>query len=134
MDIESVRKFFERDRFVASSGISVESVNEREAVVFAPVEDRHLNAGDTVQGGFIFTMADFAFAVLANAKGRFTVSQNATVHFLKARRPAWLKARAYALNEGRNTALYAVDVFDDAGVKIAYVTVTGYLLGENGLK
>lgn len=55
---------------------------------------RHLNAAGTVQGGALFTLADFAFAVAANAGGVLTVSLQNSISFLRAAKPARLTARA----------------------------------------
>jgi hypothetical protein len=41
------------------------------------VTEKHLNAGGVCQGGALFTLADLAFAAVANSRGRLTLSLNA---------------------------------------------------------
>ncbi|MDR2133219.1 MAG: hypothetical protein LBP30_07740, partial [Clostridiales Family XIII bacterium] len=71
MDIalDKCRKFFGADRFAANAGIVIDAVNDDEVVCSMEIRDMHLNAGNIVQGGAIFTLSDFAFAVHSNLRG-----------------------------------------------------------------
>ena len=76
--------YFSADLFaVQACGITIEDVDENGAQCRMAVTATHLNAQGVVQGGAIFTLADFAFAVAANAGGAPTVSLGAQIHFLR---------------------------------------------------
>lgn len=61
-----MRKIFAHDKFVQLAGIELEEVNDDGATVTAAIGPQHLNANGSVQGGMLFSVADFAFAVLSN--------------------------------------------------------------------
>lgn len=86
--IEELREFFEADRFAAEMGAVITECGEGGATVEMDAGPRHLNAAGTVQGGALFTLADFAFAVAANAGGVPTVSLQNSISFLHAVKPA----------------------------------------------
>lgn len=131
MDIDKIRKFFEADRYCVYNGIEIAEVTEDYAVCRAVINNNHLNAGDGVQGGFTFTLADFAFAVHANARGKWTVSQNVNITYIKAPKGRVLYAKASPMHIGSRTVLYKVSVYDELGTDVAYVTANGYVLGDN---
>ena len=124
--IEELRKFFEADRFAAEMGAVITECGEGGATVEMDAGPRHLNAAGTVQGGALFTLADFAFAVAANASGVPTVSLQNSISFLHAVKPGRLTARAERVSETRRTCCYDVSVTDEAGNLTARMSVTGY--------
>ena len=127
--IEELRKFFEADRFAAEMGAVITECGEGGATVEMDAGPRHLNAAGTVQGGALFTLADFAFAVAANAGGVLTVSLQNSISFLRAAKPGRLTARAERVSETRRTCCYDVAVTDEAGNLTARMSVTGYRRG-----
>jgi acyl-CoA thioesterase len=44
------------------------------------INETHLNAVGVVQGGAIFTLADFAFAVASNSRGKIALAINAEIY------------------------------------------------------
>ena len=124
--IEELREFFEADRFAAEMGAVITECGEGGATVEMDAGPRHLNAAGTVQGGALFTLADFAFAVAANAGGVPTVSLQNSISFLHAVKPGRLTARAERVSETRRTCCYEVSVTDEAGNLTARMSVTGY--------
>lgn len=127
--LEGIRKFFQADRYAMLSGAVIESVGEDTAVCTMEVKDIHLNAGNVVQGGAIFTLADFAFAVAANSGGAFTVSLNNSVSFLRSPRGKLLKAEAKPVSRGKTIAVYEVKVTDELDTLVAVMTVNGFIKG-----
>ena len=124
--IEELREFFEADSFAAEMGAVITECGEGGATVEMDAGPRHLNAAGTVQGGALFTLADFAFAVAANAGGVPTVSLQNSISFLHAVKPGRLTARAERVSETRRTCCYDVSVTDEAGNLTARMSVTGY--------
>ena len=90
------------------------------------VEERHQNALGGVMGGAIFTLADFAFAVMVNNIHRPTVAQNISIIFLNSPKGKKMFAKAVCKKDGRTTCVVNVDVYDEEDRPIAQFTGTGF--------
>lgn len=128
--LDQIRACFSGDRFAADTvGISIDAAEPGYARCSMAVRPIHLNANSVPMGGAVFTLADFAFAVAANGHStRVTVTQQASVTFLAPSRGKVLVAEAKCLKAGRTACLYAVDVTDDLGARIAHLTVNGFTI------
>jgi len=126
--LEQIRACFAGDHFASEClGAVIEVAQPHHAVVSVKLCPSHCNALGNPMGGAIFTLADFAFAIAANGHSeRVTVSQSADIHFLSAAKGSELRAEARCVKAGHTTSLYAVDVHDELGTHVAYVTVSGY--------
>lgn len=116
------------DRFCRSSGMKITAISEGCAEGELLVEDRHLNGVNVVQGGAIFTLADFTCAAAMNSFGQQAVSLSASSSFVRPGLPPRLTARATLVNKGKTTAVFDVDVFSDDGKLVMHSTMTGFLL------
>lgn len=72
------------DRFAASIGAQLTEIREGYARAELTVEERHLNGANVCQGGVIYTLADLAFAGVANCHGILTLGINNSITFLKS--------------------------------------------------
>lgn len=72
----------QRDRASAGLGMVVEVNEPGHAVVSMPIRDDMLNGFDITHGGFVFAVADTAFAIACNDSDALTVSAGADVTFL----------------------------------------------------
>ncbi|MDR0528799.1 MAG: PaaI family thioesterase [Zoogloeaceae bacterium] len=130
-DLEAIRAFFSADRFAASCGVVIEEASKQSVCCFMPVTAAHLNAGNTVQGGALFTLADFTFAVHANLSflGKetesVTVGQSNQIVYLAAPRGDFLRARSTCLSSGRNISVFRVDIEDAEGRHVAEMLGNG---------
>lgn len=129
-DIEKVKAFFKDDKFAADMGIEILQADPEESICAFSVTPAHFNANGTVQGGAIFTLADFAFAVAANCGDSRTVSGAANITFVKPGMGERLYAKAKKVSAGKRTCLYSVRVTNEADVLIAHITVNGFVVGE----
>lgn len=127
MTIEEVRQHFAQDRFAQLAGIQIDSISDKSAVCSVVLHDHHKNALDTAQGGLIYTLADLAFAVAANAGEHTTVTLNSTIHFVAPGRGKKLIATAAVQHAGRHTSVYEVSITDENETLIAVATFTGYV-------
>lgn len=107
------------DRFAEHSGIELVAVEPGHAVTRLAVEPWHMNAIGVVQGGAIFTLADFAFAAASNSHGTVAVGVNASITFQSAARGGVLTAEAREVGSNPKLASYTVEVKDDAGRLVA---------------
>ncbi|TGE32049.1 PaaI family thioesterase [Desulfosporosinus sp. Sb-LF] len=123
-------KLLKNDRFATFIGIELVKMEPGYAVAKMNISKNHLNGVDMIQGGVIFTLADFAFAAAANASGHVTVGINANIAFLKASKGKTLIAEAKEVSVSKKIAHYNVDVFNEDKDHIAQVSVTGYKKSE----
>jgi len=79
--LESLNK---GDRFAESIGAQLTEIREGYAKAELTVEERHLNGAGVCQGGVMYTLADLAFAGVANSRGILTVGVNNTITFVKS--------------------------------------------------
>lgn len=129
--LEEIKSMFGNDRFVKLAGIVIDSISPDAAVCSMDIKDDHLNAMDNPQGGAIYTLADFAFAVAANSSGNPTVTLNGTIHYMSASKGKRLIAAASAKSSGKRVCVYEVLVTDETGAKIAFCSFAGYVTGNN---
>ena len=118
--LEQVQKVFANDRFATENGVVIDEVDDGYAKCSLEIQPHHLNAGGTVMGGAIFTLADFAFAVASNWNKPLNVSTTSQITFLGTAKGARLVAEARKVKEGRSTCYYLVDVSDDLGNPVAH--------------
>lgn len=126
--LEQVKERFSHDRFAVLTGIEITEAEVGRAVCVLPLRDDHMNSNNTPMGGAIFTLADFCFAVAANA-GRDdsdTVSQHMSITYLSPGKGKQLIAQAKCIKAGRRTCLYEIMVCDELGNKVAHATGNGF--------
>lgn len=124
--IEEVKEFFKNDRFATENGMSIDEIGENYAKCSVTITNRHKNAVGGVMGGVPFTLADFAFAVAANWKETGVVSLSSNITFVGNAKGERLIAEAICVKNGRSTNYYRVNVTDDLGNPVAFVTITGF--------
>ncbi|MEN6459124.1 MAG: PaaI family thioesterase [Thermoguttaceae bacterium] len=126
-DLDAVRARFKNDRFAATSGVELVELRPGYAKACLKIEDRHLNGVDIVQGGAIFTLADFAFAAACNSADRVAVAISTNLSFLEASRSGTLWAEAVENGRSTRIANATVRVTDDAGRLVALLQGTAYV-------
>jgi len=128
--LDGIRRFFKNDKFAEGANIELLSVSLGQARARMTLHPHHLNAYGTVQGGAIFTLADFAFAAASNSHGTVAVALNVSVTFMKAGRAGTLWAEARELSRNLKLASYTVEVKDDAGELVALFQGLAYRKSE----
>ena len=126
--LESAREFFYNDKYAVNTGVTLDSLSEDEAVCSLDITDDHKNAYGGVMGGVIFTLADFAFAVLSNQIHKPTVAQQVSINYLSAPKGNKLIAEATCRKSGRTSSIIIVNVSDDVGRDVAQFVGTGFKL------
>ncbi len=127
-DIEEAREYFKKERFATSNGMVLDDMTDDTATCSLKVNDTHQNALGNVMGGAIFTLADFAFAVLANQLHLPTVAAQININYLSIPKGDELTAVARLRKNGQRTSIINVDVTDSMGRDIAQFTGTGFKL------
>lgn len=129
IDTQALRDFFLHDEFARQNGIEIVDIAEGYARTQVRIEPRHLNAGGSVQGGLLFTLADLAFAVATNSHGTLTVTSAANITFIRGASTGVITAEAHELVNHRHLPFCEVRVTDDAGNLLAVFTASGYRKG-----
>ena len=125
---EEAARYFEGDKFAMITGVKLEELTDEYSLTSLVLGDIHKNANGGVMGGAIFTLADFAFAVLSNNIHMPTVAQQVSVNYLGAPKGSKLFAKAVCKKNGSRTLVINVDVTDDTGRDIAQFIGSGFKL------
>ena len=126
--VDEAKEFFYKDKFAVNTGITLDELTEDEAICSLKLTDEHRNAYGGVMGGVIFTLGDFAFAVLSNQIHQLTVAQQVDIHYLSAPKGDKLIAKATCRKDGRTSSIINVDISDDVGGDVAQFIGTGFKL------
>jgi acyl-CoA thioesterase len=116
---DELKRLFKDDHYAKLSNIELLTAGTGHATARMTLHPHHLNALKTVQGGAIFTLADFTFAVACNSHGTMAVALDVSIVFLKAASTGTLWAEAREVSKNFKVGLYTVDVKDDAGDLVA---------------
>ena len=106
----------------ATRGLGMELLEVRpgRATIAMTVRESMANGQGICHGGFIFALADSAFAFACNAYGPITVAQHCAVTFLRPGRVgARLTAEAVERTRTGRSGIYDVSVTRDDGTLIA---------------
>ncbi len=97
-------------------GMGIVRVAPGEAEIAMAVEPRMANGHGICHGGFIFALADSAFAFACNTYDQRTVAQHCAVTFLRpGRRGERITAHAVERSREGRSGIYDVTVRDGAG-------------------
>ncbi len=109
--LEVIARLFERDAFAQSLGIELIEVGPGACRVAMTLTPGMLNFHGMPHGGVIFSLADCAFAVACNSRGRAAVALSMDIHYVSAA-PAGSRLVAEAVEESLNgrTGLYRMTV------------------------
>jgi len=128
-DCQRLAALFEADNFVHANGIRTVEVRRGFARTEMMVESRHLNSVGIVQGGAVFTLADFAFALASNSHGVVAVSCQADISWFKAVRSGKLTAAAEEISRTRSLSTCLIRVTDESGELVALFKGVAYIKG-----
>ena len=100
--------------------IKIEAIGPGEAALSMTVTKAMTNGHGIGHGGFIFLLADTAFAYACNSHNQRAVAQHCSILYLKpAREGARLKAVAREVRRIERNGVYDVSVSDETGAAIA---------------
>jgi len=113
-------ELYAADRASQGLGMRLLEVRAGFARLQMHVRDDMLNGHRICHGGFIFCLADSAFAFACNAGRPVTVAAAVSIEFLRpARQGAELIATAQERSRGRRTGVYDIEVRELGGECIA---------------
>ncbi|MEM8496820.1 MAG: hydroxyphenylacetyl-CoA thioesterase PaaI [Pseudomonadota bacterium] len=108
------------DKASQGLGMSIQAMGEGRSELTMTVIDSMVNGHNICHGGFIFTLADSAFAFACNSHNQIAVAAGCTIDFL---RPASLgdvlTANAEAVHQGQRSGIYDITVTNQHGKLMA---------------
>lgn len=118
---------YARDAAARTLGITIEEVRPGYARLSMIATSAMVNGHDVVHGGFIFALADTAFAYACNSRNEANVALNAAISFTAPGRAGQrLIAIAQERSRAGRTGIYDVEVQREDGATIALFRGTSY--------
>ncbi len=125
--MEIVKKIMNRDRFCTETvGIEIIELTPGFAKTKLQIRESHLNGLGIIQGGVIFTLADFALAAASNSHGTAAVLVNSSISYFKAVSQGTLFAEAREESLNSKLATYIIRVATETNELIALMQATVY--------
>ena len=116
----AARDMYANDAAVQALGIAIDEVRPGFARATLRVRADFLNGHAICHGGFVFTLADTAFAYACNSYGRATVAAAGSIDFLRPVRAGdELTAIAQERSRSRRSGIYDVSVHNQNQTLIA---------------
>jgi len=128
---------YSRDRASQAMGMRIANSEPGRAELRMPVRADMLNGHAICDGGFIFTLADSAFAFACNSYNLTTVASGAAIDFVApAREGDVLTAVAQERSVSGRTGVYDIEVKNQRGETIAFFRgksyrIKGHLIDES---
>ena len=123
---QKVIDLMKADKFVDLCGITLDEIGPGYAKTSVEIGVRHLNGAGVIQGGVLFTLADYALASAANSREKVSVSIETSMSFIKGVSSGKVFATAREVSCGRTLARYDVPVTTEDGTLIALLHGTVY--------
>lgn len=112
-------------------GMKVEVTDPGAAIASFDVRENMVNGHDICHGGYIFALADSAFAFACNGYDRVTVAAGASIEFVRpARLGDRLRAAAVEASRGGRTGIYDVTVTNQDDQLVAMFRGRSYATRE----
>ena len=112
-------------------GMTVSVTKAGSAAASFEVRKNMVNGHDLCHGGYIFTLADSAFAFACNTYNRVTVAASASIEFVRpARLGDKLVATASEVSRGGRTGIYDATVMNQGGEVVAIFRGRSYATRE----
>ncbi len=126
-DVELTKRIFSHDRFVKLIGAEILELDAEKAMVRAPITENCFNANGSAQGGMLYTLADFAFALHANHIHPMTVTQCGHIDYVRAAKPPYVVATAREKVRAGHNTVSEVILCDEAGEIVCVCTFNGFV-------
>ena len=126
-----LEKLNTEDHFAASIGAQLILVAPGVARAQLTVTERHLNGGGVCQGGVLYTLADLAFAAVANSHGILTLGISNTITFMKSGQLGdTLTAECREVLDHRKLPYCDIHITNQKGELLATMTGLAYRLNR----
>lgn len=116
----STAAMYQKDIAAQSLGMVLSDVKPGSCAITMKVQPTHLNGHNICHGGYIFTLADTAFAFACNSYNQLAVAQHNTISYIAPGKPdETLKATAIEISRAGRSGIYDVTVTGEDGRTVA---------------
>ena len=132
----SADSMWSEDRASQAMGMAITEIAPGTASLTMTIREDMVNGHDICHGGFIFTLADSAFAFACNSQNLIAVASGARIEFLAPGRLGdTLTAAGSVVSQGKRSGVYDVSVTNQNGKIVALfrgnsVRIGGALVDE----
>jgi acyl-CoA thioesterase len=117
---DCAESMYERDEASRHLGMTITQVSPGKATVTMPVTRMMIQGHGSCHGGYLFTLADSAFAFACNSYNKATVASGCTIDYmLGAREGDLLTANAVEQSRGNRTGVYDITITNQSGHVVA---------------
>jgi acyl-CoA thioesterase len=110
----------QRDEASRNLGMKITQVSPGKATVTMPVSSIMIQGHGSCHGGYLFTLADSAFAFACNSYNKATVASGCSIDYmLGAREGDLLTASAVEQSRGNRTGVYDITITNQDGHVVA---------------
>ena len=118
---------YSRDQASQQLGMKIISVAPGRAVLTMTVDNRMVQGHGACHGGYLFTLADSAFAFACNTYDKATVASGCTIEYVNpAKEGDLLTATAQELSRGNRTGVYDITITNQNQQVVAYFRGKSY--------
>jgi acyl-CoA thioesterase len=111
---------YQQDRACQAQGIALTAIAPGQATMAMQVQPNMVNGHNICHGGFVFLLADSAFAYACNSYGQHAVASSAAIEFLAASTLGdTLEANAKMIKQGKRSGIYDIIVTNQRAELIA---------------
>jgi len=116
-------------------GMQIDMIAPGKAIMSMTVRLEMVNGHGICHGGYIFSLADSAFAFACNTHGEVTVAQHGAIDFVRpAKSGDRLTATATEVSRGRRVGVYDVSVHRSDGKLVAVMRGNSYSTGVSSFE
>lgn len=117
------------DKFAKSIGAQLSEIREGYSKAELTVTPEHINGAGVCQGGVMYTLADLAFAAVANSRGILSLGISNTITFMKSAQVGdRLTAECKEVLDHHRLPYCDVQVHNQRGELVAVMTGLAYRL------
>ena len=124
MTFEELKNYFSGDKVAMNLGCEIIEADNNHSVVTIDIDERHYNGNNCIQGGVMFTVADFACALVANADEIAFVSCDGNISYLCAGTGKKLIAEAKLVRRGNTLVFCDCMLTDENNRNVAKASFT----------
>ena len=111
---------YQRDEASRNLGMEITQVSPGKATVTMPISSIMIQGHGSCHGGYLFTLADSAFAFACNSYNKATVASGCSIDYmLGAREGDLLTASAVEQSRGNRTGVYDITITNQNGHVVA---------------
>ena len=127
--LSELKEFFKADTFANLLGIEIIDAKDGFCTCKMQKRDDLLNATGVIQGGALYTLGDFCFAVASASTGKKAVTSMLTMTYLRPAVGNEIIAKATPVHLGKRIYNYEVSLFDGDKI-VARLAVQGCVIDE----